>query len=42
VKRVRGLELARDFVLLLAAHESLAPAARALVEHLLREPITTG
>jgi DNA-binding transcriptional LysR family regulator len=36
VKRVRGLDLARHFVLLLGAEESVAPAARALVDHLLR------
>jgi DNA-binding transcriptional LysR family regulator len=38
VKRVRGLDLTREFVLLLGAHESQAPAARALVEHLLARP----
>jgi DNA-binding transcriptional LysR family regulator len=42
VKPVRGLDLSRQFVLLLAAHESLAPGARALVEHLLEQPITQG
>ena len=42
VKQVRGLDLARHFVLLLGAEESVAPAARALVDHLLREPITRG
>jgi DNA-binding transcriptional LysR family regulator len=36
VKPVRGLDLKREFVLLLGAEESMAPAARALVEHLLR------
>jgi DNA-binding transcriptional LysR family regulator len=42
VKRVHGLDLARHFVLLLGAEGSVAPAARALVEHLLRVPITEG
>ena len=42
VKRVRGLDLRRWFVLLVGAEQSQAPAARALVEHLLREPITSG
>ena len=36
VKRVRGLDLKRQFVLLLGSQESLSPAARALVDHLLR------
>ena len=35
VKRVRGIDLARQFVLLFGAHESVSPAARALVDHLL-------
>lgn len=35
VKRVRGLDLSRQFVLLLGAQESVSPAARALVDHLL-------
>lgn len=38
VKRVRGLDLTRQFVLLLGAQESVAPAARALLDHLLRKP----
>ena len=38
VKRVRGLDLGREFVLLIGAEESVAPAARALVDHLLRQP----
>jgi DNA-binding transcriptional LysR family regulator len=38
VKRVRGLDLARHFVLLLGSEESVSPAARALVDHLLRRP----
>jgi len=42
VKRVRGIDLARQFVLLLGAEQSVAPAARALVDHLLRAPITRG
>jgi DNA-binding transcriptional LysR family regulator len=37
VKRVRGLDLAREFVLLLGSEESLSPAARALIDHLLRK-----
>lgn len=37
VKRVEGLDLGREFVLL-TAQESVAPAARALVDHLLRKP----
>jgi DNA-binding transcriptional LysR family regulator len=41
VKRVRGLDLRRQFVLLTAAHQSVAPGARALIDHLLR-PITPG
>jgi DNA-binding transcriptional LysR family regulator len=36
VKRVRGLDLRREFVLLLASQETLSPGGRALVEHLLR------
>lgn len=36
VKPVRGLDLTRRFVLLLGAEGSVAPAARALVDHLLR------
>lgn len=35
VRRVSGLDLRREFVLLLGAGESVAPAARALVDHLL-------
>jgi DNA-binding transcriptional LysR family regulator len=35
VKRVHGLDLARQFVLLMGSHESLSPAGRALVDHLL-------
>ena len=42
VKRVRGLDLTRQFVLLLGSQESLSPAARALVDHLLRKLITSG
>jgi DNA-binding transcriptional LysR family regulator len=42
VKRVRGLDLRRQFVLLLGAERSQPAAARALVEHLLRKPITSG
>ena len=38
VKRVRGVDLTRQFVLLLGAEESVSPGARALVEHLLRKP----
>ena len=38
VKRVRGLDLARQFVLLMGAQESVAAGARALMDHLLREP----
>jgi DNA-binding transcriptional LysR family regulator len=37
VKRVRGLDLARQFVLLLGSGESVSPAARALIDHLLRK-----
>ncbi len=42
VKRVRGLDLARQFVLLLGSQESVSPAARALVDHLLAQVITAG
>src|SRR5687768_557135 len=35
VKRVTGLDLSRQFVLIVASQESLSPAARALVDHLL-------
>lgn len=38
VKRVRGLDLKREFVLLLASQESLSSGARALVDHLLPKP----
>ena len=38
VKRVRGLDLSRHFVLLFASQEGLSPPARALVDHLLRKP----
>jgi DNA-binding transcriptional LysR family regulator len=38
VKRVRDLDLGRAFVILLGSQESVAPAARALVDHLLRKP----
>jgi DNA-binding transcriptional LysR family regulator len=38
VKRVRGLDLVRQFVLLLGSEESVSPAARALIDHLLRKP----
>ena len=37
VKRVRGLDLSRQFVLLLGSQESLSPAARALIDHLLQQ-----
>jgi DNA-binding transcriptional LysR family regulator len=37
VKRVRGLDLKRQFVLLMGSQESLSPPARALVDHLLGE-----
>ena len=37
VKRVRELDLSRQFVLLMGSHESLSPATRALVDHLLRK-----
>ena len=37
VKRVRGLDLGRQFVLLLGSQESLSPPARALVDHLLKQ-----
>jgi DNA-binding transcriptional LysR family regulator len=37
VKRVRGLNLSRQFVLILGSQESLSPAARALVDHLLEQ-----
>lgn len=40
VKPVRGLDLRRDFVLLLGAEESMPPSARALVDHLLGKVIT--
>jgi len=35
VKHVRGLDLRREFVLLMGSQESLSPGARALVDHLL-------
>ena len=35
VRRVDGLDLTRQFVLLLGSQESVSPAARALVDHLL-------
>src|SRR5215213_7803654 len=38
VKHVHGLDLTRQFVLLLGSQESLSPAARALIDHLLRNP----
>ena len=38
VKPVRGLDLTRQFVLLLGSQESVSPAARALVDHLLQNP----
>jgi DNA-binding transcriptional LysR family regulator len=49
-RRVRGMRFPRRFVLLVGAEETLTPAARALIEHLLQaaealtngEPITTG
>jgi DNA-binding transcriptional LysR family regulator len=37
VKRVRDLDLSRQFVLLMGSQESLAPATRALVDHLLHK-----
>jgi DNA-binding transcriptional LysR family regulator len=37
VKRVRGLDLARHFVLLVGSGESVSPGARALIDHLLRK-----
>ena len=37
VKRVRELDLSREFVLLMGSHESLSPATRALVDHLLQK-----
>ena len=37
VKTVRDLDLSRQFVLLLASQESLSPATRALVDHLLKQ-----
>ena len=37
VKRVRDLDLFRQFVLLLGSQESLSPATRALVDHLLQK-----
>lgn len=42
VKHVRGLDLGRQFVLLLGGQESVSRPARALLEHLLHEPITAG
>ena len=36
VKRVSGLDLDRQFVLLMGAEESVAPGARALMDHLLK------
>ena len=38
VKKVHGLDLARQFVLLFASEESVSPAARALIEHLMQQP----
>ena len=38
VKRVSGLDLGRAFVVLLGSQESVSPAARALVDHLLHTP----
>jgi DNA-binding transcriptional LysR family regulator len=38
VKRVRGLDLGRAFVVLLGSQETVSPGARALVDHLLRQP----
>ena len=38
VKHVNGIDLTRAFVLLLGSEESVSPAARALAEHLLRDP----
>lgn len=38
VKRVNGLELGREFVLLMGAEESVAAGARALMDHLLLQP----
>jgi DNA-binding transcriptional LysR family regulator len=37
VKHVQDLDLSRQFVLLMASHESLSPATRALVDHLLHK-----
>ena len=36
---VEGIDFARRFVLLMGAHETLRPAARALIDHLVQ---TTG
>ena len=36
VRHVRGVDLRREFVLLVGAKESVAPAVRALIDHLLR------
>lgn len=41
IRRPRGLRFERSFVLLLGAEETLAPAARALLDHL-RRVITSG
>jgi DNA-binding transcriptional LysR family regulator len=38
VKRVKGLDLKREFVVILGSQESVSPAARALVDHLLSGP----
>jgi DNA-binding transcriptional LysR family regulator len=38
-RRVEGIDFARRFVLLMGAHETLRPAARALIDHLVK---TTG
>ncbi len=38
VRRVRGLRFSRRFTLMFASEEALAPAARALVDHLLGKP----
>lgn len=38
VRRVRGVDLRRRFVLILGAEEGLSPAARSLVSHLLAQP----
>jgi DNA-binding transcriptional LysR family regulator len=38
-RRVEGIDFARRFVILMGAHETLRPAARALIDHLVK---TTG